>query len=276
MSAGALAWTAATEHAASAGGLPCWGRTRASSATTDSPNTIPAVGILIVSPHSRIGRSSGGRRRAPSPPACECADVLYRPAGPCRFAARPCNRIAPDVYSRPLEEAAYLADHADHDRPPRRSARRLVHQHVRRRDGGLLRQHHPAVQPDFHPDDPDADRAAAVRHAGRRHRGSGPLQGRRPHGPAGDHLLRGRHDAGALHRARGRQYPETRRWRGAAGNVGRARRRDRRHKRGTRSCCTWCRPRSSRRCRPATSCRSSCSASCSRSDSAWSARRAGR
>ena len=48
------------------------------------------------------------------------------------------------------------------------------------------------------------------------------------------------------------------------------------HKRGTRSCCTWCRPRSSRRCRPATSCRSSCSASCSRSDSAWSARRAGR
>ena len=45
---------------------------------------------------------------------------------------------------------------------------------------------------------------------------------------------------------------------------------------GSRSCCTWCRPRSSRRWRPATSCRSSSSASSSRSASAWSARRASR
>ena len=55
--------------------------------------------------------------------------------------------------------------------------------------------------------------------AGRR-----PLQGRRPHGPARDHLLRGRHDAGALHRPRGGQHPEARRRRRAAGRR-RARRR---------------------------------------------------
>ena len=45
----------------------------------------------------------------------------------CR--SSPCSRIPRNVYPGPFE-AAHFSDHADHDRPGRRSARRLVHQHL--------------------------------------------------------------------------------------------------------------------------------------------------
>ena len=175
---------------------------------------------------------------------------------------------APVIQSRRVVsvrcQAPYFPDHPDPDRPGRRAHRRLRHQHHRPELG----QHHPALQPDLHPHDPDDHRAAAVRHAGRRHRRRRALQGRRPDGPAGDDLLRGGHHLRPAHRPAGgeRAASPASAW---CCRRRRARRRSRPPPRpGTRSCCTWCRPRSSRRWPPATCCRSSSSACSSPSASA--------
>ena len=94
--------------------------------------------------------------------------------------------------------------------------------------------------------------------------GRGPLQGRRPDGPARDRLLRGRHDARAASSGcvAVNVAQAGRRRRAAAATKSDDRPRPRRP--GIRSCCTPCRRRSSTRWPRATCCRSSSSACSSR------------
>ena len=77
---------------------------------------------------------------------------------------------------------------------------------VQPRGGHLL----PSLQPDVPAPDQDDHRAADLRDAGRRDRRRRPRQGRRPDGPARDHLLRDRHDARARHRPGRRQHHASR------------------------------------------------------------------
>ena len=102
------------------------------------------------------------------------------------------------------------------------------------------------VQPALPAPDQDDHRAVDLRDAGRRHRRRRTLQGRRPDGPARDHLFRGRHDAGAGHRAGGRQHHPARRRRQPADGPAVARS-PRSRRPGIRSCCTSSPSRSSMR-----------------------------
>ena len=85
------------------------------------------------------------------------------------------------------------ADPADLPRARRRHRRRRARQPHHPGLGPVLQP----VQPALPAPDQDDHRAADLRDAGRRHRRRRARQGRRPHGPARDHLLRGRHDARA-------------------------------------------------------------------------------
>ena len=127
--------------------------------------------------HDLSGRIAGPRPRLEDRSDGTCAD---RKAGPKR----------PDAYAADLRRAR------------RRHRRRLVRQRVSTPSAAPLL---PPLQPDLPAPDQDDHRAADLRDAGRRDRRRRPLQGRRPHGPARDHLLRGGHDAGAGHRPRRRQ-----------------------------------------------------------------------
>ena len=124
-----------------------------------------------------------------------------------------------------------------------------------------------AVLDDLHQDDQVDRRAADLRLAGRRHRGPRrrPEAGRPPGAPQ-HHLLRDRHDGGALHRARRGQPGPAGRRRAADGQRGAGREaRGRRRPPSPASSTTPSRPPSSRPPPTTRCCRSSSSRCSSRS-----------